>query len=205
MRVTVLQDDGTIMVDQDYRSAEFSLPTGARVLQWNSDAGGGLGELGWLEYYPETGLANSPITDFATQVQPYIDIWEANAPVIIPPTTQEKIDAAKARIQAGYDEQVRYKIDNDSPMLVVNSDFWVLHSECLEYEANNAATVIMMEAFSDLASMTKSAISIAVRQRAAAYKEDIGQLLGMLQSRIDAIDALGVSPTDEQLDAIFWP
>lgn len=200
MRVSVLKDGGCIVVDGDYRDCEFELPTGVRVLQWNSAT-----ETGWLEYDEETGLANLPITDFATQVQPYIDIWTANAPVIIPPSVQEKIDAAKARIQAGYNEQVVYKVDNASPMLVVNSDFWVLYGECLEYEANNSATVTMMEAFSDLASMPKSAISLAVRQRAAAYKEDIGQLLGMLQSRFDAIDALGVSPTDEQLEAIFWP
>ena len=73
MRVTIINDDGVVGVDGEFRSIDLTtLDPDIHAVQWDSVAGAG--EIEW-----RNPPRNEAIGDF-TQFQPFRDAWTAAAP-----------------------------------------------------------------------------------------------------------------------------
>ena len=72
MRIVVVREDGIIAIDGVIREADLSIMVGdKRIIQWYD-------VIGHYEYYDDE-TPNSPINDIS-EIQDYIDLWEAGAP-----------------------------------------------------------------------------------------------------------------------------
>lgn len=199
MRVVVYQEIQKIMVDDAWRDATFTLPEGCRVLHWDSESVVG----GWYERIDQT-QGNIIITEaeFDTEVQPYIDLWTAAAPVVIPQTAEEIIAAAKVRARIAYQFQIRMWSEYEPSWLDQDATLWPLYEECVAYEADNLAVVPKMESFIAITGMSKAFLSAQVIAAGDVHLEGVPITRARLYNLLTAIDALGPTITQEQVDAL---
>lgn len=119
------------------------------------------------------------------------------------PAAATLIAAAKARINASYDAAVgnlsiNYPYGDKEAM-------WLQEKEARAYQASNAATVPWLDAIAAERVMPKGELATIIVNRANDYAASHGTYTGKQQKLIADINALGASPTQEQLDAIVWP
>ena len=98
-QVTVIPSDQTIIIDGTALPCEFQSQTqGLHALQWRN----GTGE---MEIIMDGNITNVPVTDYDSQVQPYVDIWQArydelNTPHV--PTLEEAKAAGLNELEAAF-------------------------------------------------------------------------------------------------------
>ena len=98
-QVTVIPSDQTIIIDGTALPCEFQSQTqGLHALQWRN----GTGE---MEIILDGNITNVPVTDYDSEVQPYVDIWQArydelNTPHV--PTLDEIKAAGLNELEAAF-------------------------------------------------------------------------------------------------------
>lgn len=193
MRVTIVRDDNLVGVDGLFRTVDLSgvMPAGVRVIQWNEN-------VGHAEYYDEN-TANTLITLIA-EIQPYIDLWTAAAPP--PPTDAERIAAAHARINVAYEIEVAL-LTADYPQTEIES--WPKQeTEARAWLADNAASTPWLRGSAAERGINIPNLAALIIQKADELAPLQGAATGKRQRLRDQINALGATPTQEQLDAIQW-
>lgn len=195
MRVTVIKDDNIIGVDGEFRPVTVTgMPEGVRVIQWD-------GEKGEMEYY-DNATPNSRI-DTIDAIQSFIDLWNAAAPPPPPaPTPEELKAAAHARINAAYGIAVNM-LTAGYPENEIAS--WPKQeTEARAWLLDNASPTPWIDSAATARGMSKPDFIALVIGNADALAPLHGALSGKRQYLRDQIDALGDSPTPEQLNAIQW-
>lgn len=193
MRITVIRDDGIIGIDGDFRTVDLSgMPPEVHAVQWRDTAG-------FVEY---DNAANFPLDDIA-QVQQYIDMWEAAAPPAPPELSPAELKAAAhARINAAYENAVN-ELTAGYPQNEVQS--WAKQeTEARAYMADNDAETPWLKGASLARRINIQTLAAMIISNADAIAPLHGGLTGKRQALRDAIDALGDSPTQGQLDSIVW-
>ncbi|WP_052494005.1 hypothetical protein [Nitrosospira sp. NpAV] len=193
MRVTIIRDDGVVGVGGVFRQVDLSaLFEGVRVVQWD-------GTQGHVEYDDTANTLLGDIDPF----QPFIDLWIAAAPQPpAPPTTAQMISAALARINGDYQSAVKV-VTADYPEEEVKS--WPKQEEeARAWELNNDMPTPWIDGAVIGRGITKAAFVAKILAKAALFSPIHGELTGKAQGLRDQIEALGVTPTQQQLDAIQW-
>lgn len=195
MRVAIVRDDGVVGVDDVFRHVDLSaLPFGVRAVQWNSVTG-----TGHIEY--DEG-PNTEITGNA-DFQYFIDLWTAAAPPIPPnPTPDELRAAAHARINVAYGVAVN-GLTAGYPDTEIAS--WPKQeTEARAYLLDNGADTPWLKSAAAGRGIDISTLVALIIQNADMLAPLHGALTGKRQKLRDQIDALGATPTQEQLDIIQW-
>lgn len=193
MRVTIIRDDGIAGVDGLFRQVDLSsLPAGIRAVQWN-------GVRGHVEYDDGANTALDSIAAF----QPFIDLWTAAAPPPpAPPTAAQMKDAAFNRINAAYQSAVN-AMTAGYPEDEVKS--WSKQeTEARAWLLDQSVATPWINAAAAARGITKADLVDRIIVKANLFAPLHGELTGKRQRLSDQIEALGDSPTPEQLDAIRW-
>jgi hypothetical protein len=194
MRVTVIKEDGVIGVDGVYRDVDLSeMAPAIRVVQWNDAAG-------HIEY--EDGVTANMVISSIDDVQAYIDLWTAAEPVIVPPTAAEMIAAAHSRINAAYSAAVG-EITAGYPQAEIDS-WGKQEEEARAWLLDSDSPTPWIDGAAQARAIAKADLIALIIGNADALAPIHGALTGKRQNLRDAIDALGASPTQEQLDAVVW-
>ena len=99
-QVSVIPSDRTIIVDGVAMQCDFQPHTeGLHALQWR-------GGTGHTEIIRDGNITNIPVADYASEVQPYVDIWQArydeiNTPHV--PTLEEAKAAGLNELETAFD------------------------------------------------------------------------------------------------------
>lgn len=195
MRVTVLKNDGAVVVDGVLRSVDLGImPEGVRIIQWDEN-------IGHVEYY-DINTPNSSI-DNPAEIQPYIDLWTAAAPPAPPdPTSEELIAAAYARINAAYETEVA-ALTAGYPASEVAS--WEQQeTEARAWLADNNAYTPWLKGASVECGINIPNLAATIIRNADAFSPLYGAATGKKKRLRSEIDALGPTPAPEDLDAIVW-
>jgi hypothetical protein len=195
MKVTIIKDDGVVGVDGVFKKITVSdLPTGVRVVQWDSVLG-----TGHVEYYDDN-TPNSPLSSIAAY-QIYIDDY--NLPPQLPVIPTDVLIAnAHARIQASYSAAVN-AVTAAYPK--EEQDSWFKQEqEARAWTANNSVSTPWIDAAVTARGIAKSDLVTLIITNADAFTALSGQYTGKRQSLRDQITALGSTPSQAQLDAIKW-
>jgi hypothetical protein len=191
MRLTIIRDDSLVGVDGVFRTVDLSAlqETGIRIAQWDTNQG-------HIEF--DEG-PNEDITDI-TEFQPFINLWTAAAPP--EPTPAELKAAAHARINASYAIAVN-ALTSGYPESEIAS--WPKQeTEARAWLADNNAATPWIDSAATARGIPKADFVTLVIANADALAPLHGALSGKRQLLRDQIDALGDSPTAEQLNAIQW-
>lgn len=194
MRLTIIKDDGIVGIGGVFRKVDMSgFPAGIRAVQWD-------GENGHVEY-EDSGIPNLELTTI-DGYQEFIDLWDAAAPVVVPPTPAEQKAAAHARINAAYEVAVN-ALTAGYPKTEIDS--WAKQeTEARAWMADNSTSTPWIDSAAGARGIEKSAFVSLVIANADALAPLHGALTGKRQNLRDAINALGENPTQERLDAIQW-
>jgi hypothetical protein len=120
-----------------------------------------------------------------------------------PPSASVLIERAKTRINAAYEAAIAV-LNADYPTSEIVS--WpVQETEALAYLANSkAADTPWLKGAAKGRMVSVDNLALRVKRKADVYWPAHGEITGKRQRLRDAIDALGPSPTQAQLDAIQW-
>jgi hypothetical protein len=129
-------------------------------------------------------------------------ITNGEADALRAPTTGEMIAAAHSRINGAYESAVN-ALTAGYPDTEIAS--WPKQEgEARAYLANNAALTPWIDGAAALRGLAKADLVALIIGNADALAPIHGAMTGKRQSLRDAIDALGDTPTQEQLDVIVW-
>lgn len=192
MRVTVIRDDGVVGVDGVFRNVNLSgMLEGVRAMQWQHVTG-----------HVEYDEGSNTKLDTIDAIQSFIDLWNAAAPGSIPLTQDEMIAVAHARINGAYDLAVN-ALTAGYPQTEIDS--WSKQeSEARAWQADRTAPTPWIDSAATARDITRDALAVLILNNANALAPLHGALTGKRQSLRDAINALGPTPTQEQLDLIQW-
>lgn len=195
MQVTILKNDGVVVVDGVARTVDLSgMPEGVRVMQWYGDSG-------HMEYFDDQ-TANAAIETIAA-IQSFIDLWSAAAPPAPPlPTAEQRIAAAHERINAAYESEMA-QLTAEYPDSEIQS--WpTQEKEAREIMADPNAQTLWLKGASSTRRISVENLAALIIQKADEFAPIHGALTGKRQALRDRINALGSGATQEQLDAIVW-
>ena len=194
MRLTIIRDDGVVGIDGVWRTVSMSaLDPDIRAVQWDDEKGG------HVEYDDSANTTLNNVNSFQT----FIDRWIAAAPPEPdPPTPAELKAAAHARINTAYVMAVN-TLTSGYPENEIAS--WPKQeAEARGWLADNSTPTPWIDAAASARDVTKADFIGLVIANADALAPLHGALSGKRQYLRDQIDALGESPTAEQLSAIQW-
>ncbi len=192
MRMTIIRDDNVVGINGQFRKVDLTgFPPDVRAVQWNETTG-------HIEYDDGSNVEIDGISGF----QPFIDQWTRNAPPMPrPPTTQERVAAAHARINASYESAI-LQIVGSYPAHEISS--WdKQETEARAWVADNTAATPWLDGAATARGIPKAELVAKVIAQADALAPVHGALSGKRQYLRDRINAL-VNPTQEQLNAIQW-
>lgn len=192
MRVTIVRDDSVIGIDGVFRQVDLSaLPEGIRAVQWD-------GAIGHIEY---DNMPNAMIDNVAG-FQPFIDLWIAAATIAPIPSPAQMKSAAHARINAAYEVAVNSLIAGYPDTEIAS---WPKQeTEARAWLADNNFPTPWIDGAAVARGIVKADFITLIIANADALAPLHGALTGKRQYLRDAIDALGDTPTQEQLDAVQW-
>lgn len=191
MRLTIIRDDHLVGINGEFRTVDLSmlLESGIRAVEWLDDHG-------HIEY---DDSANTTL-DNANDFQPFINLWTAAAPP--PPTLAELKAIAHARINSAYEAAVN-NLTAGYPAVEIAS--WpIQEAEARAFLADESAPAPWLLAAAEGRGMIPRDLASLIIVNADTLAPLHGALTGKRQRLRDEIDALGDSPTAEQLNAIQW-
>lgn len=194
MRLTIIRDDGVVGIDGVWRMVNLSgLDPSVRAVQWDDEKGG------HIEYDDSANATLNNVNSF----QIFIDRWIAAAPPEPdPPTPTEMKAAAHARINTAYAMAVN-ALTAGYPENEIAS--WPKQeAEARSWLADNTAPTPWIDSAATARGIPKTDFVNLVIANADALAPLHGALSGKRQYLRDEIDALGDTPTAEQLNAIQW-
>lgn len=135
-------------------------------------------------------------------------IEEEEADTLRTPAAADMIEAAKTRIHADFEAFYRAQIEDytGQPYSQAEITSWPMQeAEGWDYIQNGEAAITQwLDAFSIVSGTTKNELALVTTQRVGWYKAMYIGATAMRFNALEAIDALGAEPTQEQLDAILF-
>lgn len=190
MKATIIREDGLVGVDGVFRKVDLSgMDPNIRAVQWK-------GETGHIEFESGPNRLVADIEPF----QPFIDLWAAASPP--DPTSEDRVRAAHARINAAYETAYAELIAGYPPSEVASWEQQLAEAE--EWLENDNAKTPWLKGAASARGISMANMVAKVKRKADQFSPLYGALTGRRQVLRDRIDALGSSPTQAQLDAVQW-
>ncbi|ARQ46074.1 hypothetical protein [Oxalobacter formigenes] len=184
--VTVIPEDKIIIVDSLPLQCEFDTHiAGLHALQWHN----GKGE---LEIVSDDGkISNHEISSYTSEVNSYVEIWQAkydeiNAPYV--PTFEEAKAAKLAEINAACDSILNAATATYPASEVLTFDQQV--REAQTYQTDNATSVPLLSALATSRKITLPELVQRILVKHDAFSALSGSIIGQRQALEDVLDTL---------------